>query len=164
MHDCIMTATIYTCTVRTSYKLSCAKRKHSQRERVWHALTTRAVLRLNMFDRSYARKRKTNVCGVAQLRTLGGRYLDSLHVVVQIIVVEVLSQPPALRNDKTGLQHYIGHGCLFLYGCLFSYGYLFSYGCLYTGSPCTQVKWVLIFMGAYFVWVPIIPSLRYVVK
>ncbi len=84
-------------------------RAKRQSEQVRHALTINVCS--FTFDRSYARKRKTEVilcvigkC-VAQLHTLGGHYLDSLRVVVQIVVVEVRSRPPALRNDKTGLQH-----------------------------------------------------------
>ncbi len=113
--------------------LLCAKRKRSQSEQVRHTLTMNAVSRLNVFDRSYACKRKTIMCGC---ETRCAMHNCARWVGVIKRSEELTSSIAQWQDWTTGL------------GC----GYLFSYGCLYAGSPCAQVKWVLIFMGCLFLY------------
>ncbi len=84
MHDCTMTATIYMYSTDQLQGISLSRAKR-QSEQVRHALTTHAVSRLIVA--THANVKQNVLCvivkRVAQLRTLGGRYLDSLHVVRQ---------------------------------------------------------------------------------
>ncbi len=145
-----MIATIYVYSTDQLQGIGLSRAKR-QSEQVRHALTTRAVSRLIVATRTHANvKQKENALRNAQLRTLGGRYLDSSRVYSSTDRSGRSEESTSSIAQWQDWTTALGRGCLFLYGCLF------SYGCLYTGSLARRWSGCLYSWSAYFVWVPIL--------